>query len=145
MDFASIRQLIDLLNETQIEELEVEESGVRVRIRRGAVVEAVAAAAPAAAREASAAAAPAEPAEDSSLITVRSPIVGTFYSAPSPGAPDYVQPGDRVQAGQVLCIVEAMKLMNEIEAEAAGTIVSRLVTSGQPVEYGQPLFTLRPA
>ncbi len=156
MDLAFIRQLIDTLIEKQVDELELEEAGSRVHIRRGTAGAAMAAgtaaastagtAAPAASHSAAptaAASAAAGAAEAEGLITVHSPIVGTFYSAPSPGAPDFVQPGDRVQAGQVLCIVEAMKLMNEIEAEAAGTIVSRLVTSGQPVEYGQPLFTLR--
>ena len=150
MDLTSIRELIDTLIEKQVEEFELEEGGVRIRIRRGTVMLASSAATAAhPAHEARPNAAPpaiaahAESAVDESLVMVRSPIVGTFYSAPSPGAPDFVQPGDRVQAGQVLCIVEAMKLMNEIEAEAAGVIVSRLVTSGQPVEYGQPLFSIR--
>ncbi len=78
------------------------------------------------------------------LHEVKSPIVGTFYDAPSPGAPPFVAPGDVVQAGQVLCIVEAMKLMNEIEADIAGEIVARVAVAGQPVEYGQPLFHIRP-
>lgn len=81
---------------------------------------------------------------EAGLHTVKSPIVGTFYEAASPGTPPYVKVGDAVESGQVLCIVEAMKLMNEIEADAAGEIVQRLVTSGQPVEYGQPLFLIRP-
>lgn len=84
----------------------------------------------------------AEPAE--TLHEVKSPIVGTFYESPSPGAPAFVKVGDVVEAGQVLCIVEAMKLMNEIEADQAGEIVRRIATSGQPVEYGQPLFVIRP-
>ena len=75
---------------------------------------------------------------------VKSPIVGTFYEAPSPGAPAFVKVGDTVEVGQVLCIVEAMKLMNEIEADAAGEIVERIASSGQPVEYGQALFSIRP-
>lgn len=81
--------------------------------------------------------------EDAAMHTVRSPIVGTFYESPSPGAPAFVKLGDQVEAGQVLCIVEAMKLMNEIESDAAGEVVKRLVSNGQPVEYGQPLFILR--
>jgi acetyl-CoA carboxylase biotin carboxyl carrier protein len=89
---------------------------------------------------ASAAASPA-PAED--LHLVKSPIVGTFYGSPSPGAPSFVSPGDHVDKGQVVCIVEAMKLMNEIEADAAGEIVKCLVTNGQPIEFGQPLFSIR--
>lgn len=89
---------------------------------------------------ASPASAPA-PAED--LHLVKSPIVGTFYGSPSPGAPSFVSPGDHVEKGQVICIVEAMKLMNEIEADASGEIVKCLVTNGQPIEFGQPLFSIR--
>jgi acetyl-CoA carboxylase biotin carboxyl carrier protein len=78
------------------------------------------------------------------LHEVKSPIVGTFYESPSPGAPPFVKVGDQVEVGQVLCIVEAMKLMNEIEADVAGEVVKRIASSGQPVEYGQPLFAIRP-
>ena len=74
---------------------------------------------------------------------MKSPIVGTFYESPSPGAPPFVKVGDQVEVGQVLCIVEAMKLMNEIESDVAGEIVQRIGVSGQPVEYGQPLFAIR--
>ena len=74
---------------------------------------------------------------------MKSPIVGTFYGSPSPGAPAFVNPGDRVEKGQVICIVEAMKLMNEIEADASGEIVKCLVSNGQPIEFGQPLFSIR--
>lgn len=81
--------------------------------------------------------------DEPGLHIVKSPIVGTFYESPSPGAPAFVKIGDHVENGQVLCIVEAMKLMNEIESDAAGEVVSRLVSNGQPVEYGQPLFALR--
>jgi len=98
----------------------------------------------------SAAVAHSHPAPDSApvvpevpLHTVKSPIVGTFYDSPSPGSAPFVKVGDIVEAGQVLCIVEAMKLMNEIEADAAGEIVQRIATSGQPVEYGQPLFSIK--
>jgi acetyl-CoA carboxylase biotin carboxyl carrier protein len=87
--------------------------------------------------------APAAPVEEEKLHIVKSPIVGTFYESSSPGAPSFVKIGDTVESGQVLCIVEAMKLMNEIESDAAGEVVKRLVTNGQPVEYGQPLFALR--
>jgi acetyl-CoA carboxylase biotin carboxyl carrier protein len=82
--------------------------------------------------------------DEAGLHIVKSPIVGTFYESPSPGSPAFVKPGDTVEVGQVLCIVEAMKLMNEIESDAAGEIVKRFVTSGQPVEYGQKLFAVRP-
>jgi acetyl-CoA carboxylase biotin carboxyl carrier protein len=83
-------------------------------------------------------------AEEEKLQEVKSPIVGTFYESPSPGAPAFVKPGDQVEVGQVLCIVEAMKLMNEIESDVAGEVVKRIASSGQPVEYGQPLFAIRP-
>jgi acetyl-CoA carboxylase biotin carboxyl carrier protein len=83
--------------------------------------------------------------EDAGLHIIKSPIVGTFYESPSPGAPPFVKPGDIVENGQVLCIVEAMKLMNEIESDVAGEIVKRFVQSGQPIEYGQPLFSIRPS
>jgi acetyl-CoA carboxylase biotin carboxyl carrier protein len=83
--------------------------------------------------------------ENAGLHIVKSPIVGTFYESPSPGSPPFVKPGDMVESGQVLCIVEAMKLMNEIESDVAGEIVKRFVQSGQPIEYGQPLFSVRPA
>ena len=76
---------------------------------------------------------------------LRSPIVGTYYEAPAPGAPPFVKPGDKVQAGQVVAIIEAMKLINEIEADASGEIVTIFAKNGQPVEYGQPLFSIRPA
>ena len=85
----------------------------------------------------------ATPMVDNALHTVKSPIVGTFYEAPSPGLPPFVKVGDVVEVGQVLCIVEAMKLMNEIESDAAGEVVERIAAAGQPVEYGQPLFTIR--
>ena len=85
----------------------------------------------------------AAPAAEEVLHTVKSPIVGTFYESPSPGSPAFVKPGDQVEPGQPLCIVEAMKLMNEIESDIGGEIVKRLVENGQPVEYGQPLFAVR--
>src|SRR5207237_4550872 len=87
---------------------------------------------------------PPAPEPEEPLHTVRSPIVGTFYEAPSPGAPPFVKVGDLVEVGQVLCIVEAMKLMNEIESDVAGEVVKKLVANGQPIEYGQELFVIRP-
>jgi acetyl-CoA carboxylase biotin carboxyl carrier protein len=89
-------------------------------------------------------AAPAVPAPEEGLHSVKSPIVGTFYEAPSPGAPPFVKVGDTVELGQVLCIVEAMKLLNEIESDVAGEIVKKLANNGQPIEYGQELFVVRP-
>ncbi|MGH9416574.1 MAG: acetyl-CoA carboxylase biotin carboxyl carrier protein, partial [Terriglobales bacterium] len=91
-----------------------------------------------------AAAAPAAADAEAGLVPVTSPIVGTYFESPSPGAAEFVRAGDTVKAGQVLCIIEAMKLMNEIEAEIAGVVVKKLVTNGQPVEFGQPLLLIRP-
>jgi len=85
-----------------------------------------------------------KPAPEEGLHTVKSPIVGTFYEAPSPGAPPFVKAGDMVEVGQVLCIVEAMKLLNEIESDFAGEIIKKLAVNGQPIEYGQDLFVIRP-
>lgn len=82
--------------------------------------------------------------EEDGLHIIKSPIVGTFYEASAPGAEPYIKVGDQVESGQVVCIVEAMKLMNEIESDIAGEVVKRMVSSGQPVEYGQPLFAIRP-
>ena len=93
---------------------------------------------------AAATAPPAAPAPEEGLHMVKSPIVGTFYEAPSPGAPPFVKAGDSVEVGQVLCIVEAMKLLNEIESDVAGEIVKKLAVNGQPIEYGQELFVIRP-
>ena len=158
MNLKELRELIEFLKEQDIAEFELERGDVKVRIKRGAPVAAPAApihntnplatASPSSnpaqsSTEISAAAKPSAPA-DEGLHVVKSPIVGTFYESPSPGAPPFVKPGDKVEAGQVLCIIEAMKLMNEIEADLGGEIVKRLVNNGQPVEYGQPLFSVRP-
>ncbi len=162
MNQKELKELIEFLIEKDIAEFELERGDVKVRIKRAAEAPVVvtappmmhvapAAALPAAAPPAAAAAPPApvlaprEAAPEEGLHIVKSPIVGTFYEAPSPGAPAFVKVGDSVQAGQVLCIVEAMKLMNEIEADASGEIVKRMVQNGQPVEYGQPLFAIRQA
>jgi oxaloacetate decarboxylase alpha subunit len=145
-----------MLKDTDISEVEIERSGVKVRLRKGGDVTyhhamprmehspaaIVAPATPIA--SAPAAEKPVEPVK-TSQIKVTSPIVGTFYRASSPDKPPYVEAGDMVKNGQVLCIIEAMKLMNEIESETAGKIVQILVESGQPVEYGQPLFVIEPA
>ena len=155
-----LRELVDFLKANGIAEFETDRDGQKVRIRfEGAAAPAAAgltqaqlaalmasAGAPvpaAAAPQAGTPAAAAQAAEEN-LHEVKSPIVGTFYESPSPGAPPFVKVGDTVEAGQVLCIVEAMKLMNEIEADVAGEVVKRIATSGQPVEYGQPLFLVRP-
>ena len=158
MNQKELKELIEFLIEKDIAEFELERGDVKVRIKRAAL-----AAAPAEARYVHAAPTPSVPpleyssappvpppapakpaAEETGLHEVKSPIVGTFYEAPSPGAPAFVKVGDVVQVGQVLCIIEAMKLMNEIEADAGGEIVKRLVNNAQPVEYGQVLFLIRP-
>ncbi len=168
MNQKELRELIEFLKEQDIYEFELERGDFKVRIKRTGEhappagelryvhVPAVAAH-PAAAVEHHAPAAPAGPAspagagaatakaEEEGLHPVRSPIVGTFYEAPSPGSPPFVKGGDAVVAGQVLCIIEAMKLMNEIESDVAGEIVKKYVSNGQPVEYGQPLFAVRAA
>jgi acetyl-CoA carboxylase biotin carboxyl carrier protein len=156
MNQKEIKELVEFLVEKDIAEFEMERGDVKIRIKRGqAVVASVAAPtvsyAPIAALSSPAPApanAPAVPAPAASGIEegveiIKSPIVGTFYESSSPGAPAFVKQGDKVALGQVLCIVEAMKLMNEIESEAAGEIVKVLVSNGQPVEYGQPLFKIR--
>ena len=156
MNVDEIRELIQLATETGIAELEVQRGQDRVRIRRAAftsqeiTIGAPAVAANNVAPAAIAAAGSfeksrerAEPPADPNLILVKSPIVGTFYEAPSPDADPFVRVGARVQPGHVLCIIESMKLMNEIEAEIAGIVESQLVRNGQPVEYGEALFAIR--
>jgi acetyl-CoA carboxylase biotin carboxyl carrier protein len=149
---AEIRQLIRLVQRTGIGELEVSSGQRTVRIAAQAHLAVgpgpslpVALAAPAAERPAPAAAAPpaAQPAEGSAVIA--SPMVGTFYRAPAPDADPYVEVGDMVEVGQTVCIVEAMKLMNEIESEFRGRVVKVLVENAQPVEFGQKLFLIEPA
>jgi acetyl-CoA carboxylase biotin carboxyl carrier protein len=151
MDIRKVKKLIELLEESNINELEITEGEESVRISRGAtVVAAPAPVAPAAIAAAPVAAAPAAaapaaaPAASEELAghVVRSPMVGTFYGSPAPGSPVFVEPGKAVKAGDVLCIVEAMKMMNQIEADKAGTIGAVLVEDGEPIEYDQPLFTI---
>jgi acetyl-CoA carboxylase biotin carboxyl carrier protein len=162
MNQKELKELIDFLVEKDITEFELERGDLKVRVKRGSepIVVPVAApaaapvlsasaavpvaAAPSATPQAAPAAAPAEPAEETGLHIVKSPIVGTYYESPSPGSPPFIKVGDTVSAGQVLCIVEAMKLMNEIESDVAGEVVKILVTNNQPIEYGQSLFAIRP-
>src|SRR5690348_15250621 len=161
MNQKELKELIEFLIERDISEFELERGDVKVRIKRGpdthhatavALPQVVVSApipavdpnhssAPGAAAPAEAK--PAAPVEEG-LHIVHSPIVGTFYESPSPGSPPFVKVGDVVEAGQILCIVEAMKLMNEIEADASGEIVKKLASNGQPIEYGQALFLIRP-
>ena len=148
-----IRELIQLVAETGVAELEVQRGENRVRIRRtfGGETHDITVPDQQGARAAAASAAPhlkpaAEPegSPEKDLIMVKSPIVGTFYECASPGSPPFVRVGETVQPGKVLCIIESMKLMNEIEAEIGGVIVSKLVPNAQPVEYGEALFAIRP-
>jgi acetyl-CoA carboxylase biotin carboxyl carrier protein len=155
MNQKELKELVEFLIEKDITEFELERGDVKVRIKRG--VGHLASAAPSisyvpvsapVATPATAGAPPpskaaAASATDEGLHLVRSPIVGTYYESPSPGSPPFVKVGDKVETGQVLCIVEAMKLMNEIEADATGEIAKILVNNNQPIEYGQALFAIR--
>ncbi len=162
-ELKELKELIEFLKENNIGEFDLERGDLKVRIKfaqeAGADLAGLAqalrsqdAAAPVpavlpsahATSSASAEASTAQADDEAALHIVKSPIVGTFYESPSPGSPAFVKIGDQVEVGQVLCIVEAMKLMNEIESDAAGEIVKRLVQNGQPVEYGQRLFAVRP-
>ena len=152
MDIRKVKKLIELLEESGIAEIEISEGEESVRISRYpqgmtvaqgpmmAPMQAVATGAPAApaAQAQPAPARPAPPKDDS----ITAPMVGTYYSAPAPGAKPFVQVGDEIKVGQVLCIIEAMKMMNQIESEKEGRVVSILARNGEPVEFGQPLFVI---
>jgi acetyl-CoA carboxylase biotin carboxyl carrier protein len=152
MDLRKLKKLIDLVQESGIAELEVTEGEEKVRIRSGTVPEVwatppqgVAASQPMPVPVAPGAAAPAaaaEPAAQPAGHVVKSPMVGTFYRAGSPGSKAFAEVGDEVKAGQTICIIEAMKLMNEIECDKDGVVKAILVENGQPVEYGEPLFVI---
>ena len=157
MDLKQVESLLKLLNEHDVSDFQYKGSDFQIRLRLGAPVAYSAVPAPvsmtvgpamAAVQAAAHAQAPSgksesAPAKDPNTVTVDSPMVGTFYRAPSPGAPNFVEAGSTVKPGQPLCIVEAMKLMNEIEAEVGGTVVEVLVENAQPVQFGQPLFRIR--
>jgi acetyl-CoA carboxylase biotin carboxyl carrier protein len=165
MTLDEIRELITLVRETGVAELELQRGGDRVKIRlhaepvkpefvlpyptfgasQPAAVPAAPAAAPPATPNGAKAEAVDETLSDPTLVYVKAPIVGTFYESPSPGAPPFVQEGDQVKPGQVLCIIESMKLMNEIEAEVAGVIVKRFIQNSNPVEYGETLYAVKPS
>jgi acetyl-CoA carboxylase biotin carboxyl carrier protein len=166
VDLAQLERLLSFMSEHGLEEFEYAHGDLRIRLKK-AVTQAAApliralptapeptapgASSPAAPAPAAVTAPPAAPAPSQSAPAereehiVKSPIVGTFYGAPSPDAAPFVQLGDKVQAGQTVCIIEAMKLMNEIEADVSGEVIRILVENGQPVEYGEPLFALRPS
>jgi acetyl-CoA carboxylase biotin carboxyl carrier protein len=159
LSFEQIKELIEMVSKHRLQGLELERSGFKLSITGNdprpvvAAPAPVAAAAPAAPASSTTAQGPAAPASSPAAAPeaaaaaeahqVRSPIVGTFYASPSPDAEPFVRVGDRVRAGQVLCIVEAMKLMNEIESDVTGTVLQVLVKNAQPVEYGEPLFSIR--
>ena len=150
MDLRKLKTLIDLVSESNVSELEITEAEGKVRIVKGggAMVQQVMAAPmmPAVAAAPAGAAAPAAPAEAAAAVaqghTVKSPMVGTFYRSSAPGAKAFVEIGSQVKEGDTLCIIEAMKLLNEIEAEVSGTVKEILVDNGSPVEFGQPLFVI---
>jgi acetyl-CoA carboxylase biotin carboxyl carrier protein len=157
LDLKELKEILQILEEKEIAEFELEEEGMKLRIRKAAAVSSNHAAdatlaGPLAAPLAPQAPAPAPalpssapaPAEANDLVLVRSPMVGTFFRAPDPNSAPFVNTGDRVKVGQVLCIIEAMKLMNEIEAEVAGQIAKVHHENGQPVQYGEALFSIRP-
>jgi acetyl-CoA carboxylase biotin carboxyl carrier protein len=155
MDLDTLKQILDLVREHELSELEVEQDGLRLKIRKDSAValpvpppyvppRSSDAVVPSTAAPTLPSAVALEP-DDSEieLAVVKSPIVGTFYQSPEPGAPAFVEVGAIVKKGQVLCIIEAMKLMNEIDSEYDGEIVSVYVESGQPVQYGERLFAIR--
>ncbi len=148
MDIRKIKKLIELLEESDIAELEIHEGEESVRISRHGTAPVVTQAMPTVAAPAPAPAAAPTPAATtseepaSSGHTVDSPMVGTFYRAPSPGAEPFVKEGQRVEVGDTLCIIEAMKLLNQIESDKAGIVTAILVENGEPVEFGEPLFVI---
>jgi acetyl-CoA carboxylase biotin carboxyl carrier protein len=147
-----LAELIELMNQNDLTELEVEEKGTRIRLRKGegkpegpVIISAPAPPAEAPAERPAAAAPEGGQAPADRLITVRSPMVGTFYRASSPDSDPFIETGDVVTEESVVCIIEAMKVMNEIKAECQGTIKEILVANGEPVEYGQPLYLVEPS
>jgi acetyl-CoA carboxylase biotin carboxyl carrier protein len=150
MTIDEIKELIRVLQETGIAELEVQRGDNRVRIRSDAqgslheIVVPTGASAAAARGSAQPSLDPQPEIAEENGSVVKSPIVGTYYDSPSPGSAPFIKVGDQVEPGKVLCIIESMKLMNEIEAEIAGTVVAKLVENGKAVEYGESLFTIRP-
>jgi acetyl-CoA carboxylase biotin carboxyl carrier protein len=154
MDLDQLASLLKMLHEHEVSEFTFRDKEQTIRLRIGpppapmapvAPVAPLAAVAPAVAPAPASAPVAAPAADDAQIVVIESPMVGTFYAASSPGAPAFAEVGSTVQVGQTLCIVEAMKLMNQIESEVAGTVVARLVENGRPVEFGQPLYKIRKA
>lgn len=145
MDLNEIKELLDILKDTDITELSIEKEGIKIKVRRERLVGPFEIQQTQRLTETPKTPLPVQSEEETKrLITVTAPIVGTFYRSPSPDAPPFVEVGTRVKKGQTLCIIEAMKLMNEIESEVEGIVVRILVENGQPVEYGEPLFLIEP-
>jgi acetyl-CoA carboxylase biotin carboxyl carrier protein len=146
LNLKELKEILQILEEKEITEFELEEQGMKLRIRKGphSLDHAVARVTPPAPALPQTASPPSLPTLPSDLKVVTSPIVGTFYRAPDANSAPFVNVGDHVRPGQVLCIIEAMKLMNEIEAEVGGEIVRIERENGQPVQYGEPLFAIRP-
>lgn len=145
MDLEQLRSLLELLESHDVSEFQYKEGDLSMKLRLGPMpVATIASPAPAAPAAAAAPVAAPPVVETPEGVVVTSPMVGTFYVSPSPGAKAFVEVGQAVAEGQPLCIIEAMKLMNEIEADVAGTVIARLVEDGQPVEFGQPMFRIRP-
>lgn len=144
MDLKEIRKIVELMNEHELSYFHLEEEGVNLKLKKGAdIVQVAQAAMPAAPAPAGVAAAPAEATAQPDGTAIPAPMVGTFYSASSPEAPPYVKVGDTVSKGQTLCIIEAMKVMNEIESETSGTISAIVAQDGEPVQFGDPLFRIQ--
>ena len=153
LDHEQLHRLLEALGDSDIQEFRLEGDDFRLEVRRNLPGQTVVAAAPAAPVVAAAPSAPAEPTSPppaaastrSDLLDITAPMVGTFYRAPAPGEPAFVEVGNRVDVGQTVCILEAMKLMNELEAEVSGEVVEILVDNGTPVEFGQVLMRVKPA
>ncbi len=144
MKMDAIKAVLDLLEDTDVSEFEYEDENLRLGIKRGTVAAPMVAAMPAPAMASPSAGPPVAAAAIESGHIIKSPFVGTFYRAPSPETPPFTEVGQRVEVGQTLCIVEAMKLMNEIEADTSGTVKKILVDNAQAVEFDQPLFVIEP-
>ncbi len=152
MNIKEIKELLDLMQEHQIASLEFEKGDVKLKLNKN-VAQVMSMEAPrmmampqqSAAQPAAAPAAPAAPVNDPNVVAVKSPMVGTYYSSPAPDQPQYVKVGQTVKVGDVLCIVEAMKLMNEIKAEISGVVTEILIENGQPIEYDQPIVKIKKA
>jgi len=142
MELEDLKELIELLKETDITELQIEKDGTKVKVKREKILSGIEMQKPVMHHEKRAASEVEE--ESQRLATITSPIVGTFFRSPSPDSNPFIEIGTKVNKGQVLCIVEAMKLMNEIESDVEGIVVKILVDNGQPVEYGEPLFLIDP-